>query len=187
VLYLLAFLGTRNASPPVNLHLLDAVRRALIVVPAMAGCGYLGSRALGRGMVSRWVAVICGGYVIVTGLGALQTLTRASIGGPGHPSFVIWIPIAMAELSVLLLGAAAYREGRITRWMLLRLGGVVLLSGTSAVLVRIAAPSAADGVSFVVAVVVLLIAGLAVLRLRRTQEMPPPAAPPSAGNRPAIS
>ena len=103
----------RGSHPPVGLRDLGySAWRTLIGVLVMAGCGYLGSRVLKWKAAAWLVGLLCGAYVTLTGL-ALSGMMLATLSHGGATSDNIWwIVILVAELSVLLLGALAYRAYR---------------------------------------------------------------------------
>jgi ABC-type transport system involved in multi-copper enzyme maturation permease subunit len=103
----------RGPHPAMSLRDL-AVPLTLLEVLVMAGCGYLGSRALKRRSTALVVGLVCGAYVALTGL-AISGMMVAVISHAGTRRIagnIWWIVILVAELSVLLLGALAYRAYR---------------------------------------------------------------------------
>jgi ABC-type multidrug transport system fused ATPase/permease subunit len=109
----------RSSWLPVKLHFIgDAIDvidviRTLMWGLVMAGCGYLGSRALGRGMVSWLVGVFCGGYVTLIGLFIPSVMVWGTIHVPGARPGPLMIQSVVA-FSVVVLGALAYRDRRIS-------------------------------------------------------------------------
>jgi hypothetical protein len=109
----------RSSWLPVKLHFIGDVidvidvTRTLMWGLVMAGCGYLGSRALGRGMVSWLVGVFCGGYVTLIGLFIPSVMVWSTIHVPGARPGALLIQSVVA-FSVVVLGALAYRDRRIS-------------------------------------------------------------------------
>jgi len=105
----------RGPHPAMSLRDLGyPARWTLISALVMAGCGYLGSRALKRRSTALVVGLVCGAYVALTGL-AISGMMVAVISHAGTRRIagnIWWIVILVAELSVLLLGALAHRAYR---------------------------------------------------------------------------
>jgi hypothetical protein len=101
--------SSRQGIPSVTLQDLG-IPLALLHVLAMAGCGYLGSRALRWRRGTWFMGMISGGYVALTTLAISCTMFTAI--SDGMPGSIWWGVILAGELSVLVLGALAYRAYR---------------------------------------------------------------------------
>jgi hypothetical protein len=108
----LLFLGARHSHPAVNFEFVGVVRTTLISALVMAGCGYLGSRALKRKSAAWLVGLVCGGYLTLTAVAVSGMMLAGVFQAAAIPGNIWLIVILAFELSVLLLGALVYRGYR---------------------------------------------------------------------------